>query len=243
MRRFTLLLILPCALAGQPDPALREARRYARVWLDGLNDIVCRQSVEHFSAEGSHAWRPDGQTLTELTFRRGVEHYTLLGADGQPKRAALPADPDTLKSRGEFGTAVWVLFDPASRATFKRAGAKDQNGRHLRRFDFKVPKKSSQWEIGADGYAPAYFGNILVDEVDGSLHWLEMEALQFPPSSLFGAVRLRLSFSTVDIDGLPYVMPESAEVRICTRRCMCQQRKFAFSQYRRFTATSKLIPQ
>jgi hypothetical protein len=242
MRLFTLLLILPCVLsAREPDPVLGEARRYARGWLDGLDDIVCRQEVEHFSAGGSHAWRPDGQTLSELTFHRGVEHYALLGTDGQPKPAARPIDKDTLDSRGEFGTAIWILFDPASNATFQRGGTKLRDGRHLRRYDFKVPRKSSQWEIGADRYTPAYFGNILVDEADGSLHWLEMEAMQFPASSLFGAVRLRLSFSTIVIDGLPYVMPETAEVRICTRQCMCQQRKFAFSQYRHFTATSKLI--
>ena len=139
-------------------------------------------------------------------------------------------------------TAVF-RFNLTSNAVFRRAGAKDPNGRRLRRFVFEVQKKDSRWEIGADRFTPAYTGAILVDEADGSLHWLEMEALQFPSSSYIRAVRLRLRFSTVELDGLPRVLPESSELRICTRRCFCQQRKFQFSQYRRFTATSKLIPQ
>ena len=166
--------------------------------------------MEHFSSGGSHAWRPDGRTLSELTFHRGVEHYALLGADGRPQSGARITDTNTLDSWGEFGTAVWMLFDPKSDAIFQRGGTKNQDGRRLRRFDFQVSRKSSQWEIGADRFTPAYFGYILVDEADGSLHWLEMEAVQFPSPSLFGAVRLRLSISTVDINGLPRVLPESA---------------------------------
>ena len=62
-----------------------------------------------------------------------------------------------------------------------------------------------------------------------------------PSSSLIAKVRLQLRFSTVELDGLPYVLPESAGITICTRHGFCQRRKIEFSQYRRFTANSKLI--
>lgn len=247
MKLAAILLLVPWPIPGaEPDPVLLEARRYVASWLSGLPDFVCLQSTQRFSATHSHAWHtwhPDDSVQVELTVSNGIEHYLLVSMGDHAVRESRPVNFDTLGSRGEFVSAVRVLFEPTSRAAFHRRGAQDHNGRRLRRFDFVVHKGNSQWYIGPDpGYAPAYSGSIWIDSANGSVHRLDMEASSFPQDFFITAASLRLTFSFVEIAGIEYLMPDSADVRLCTNQGYCERKKIEFSNYRRFTATSRVVP-
>lgn len=243
MRFAILALLLSFALQGEDrDTTLPKARRYIATWLSELPDFVCHQSTRRFAAGPSHDWRPEGFFVTELTVSGGIEHYLLLSNVGETIRESYSVGFDKLGSRGEFVSAVRVLFDAASKSVFHRRGAHDQNGRRLRRFDFSVQRENSRWFLGpAPGYAPAYSGSVWVDEADGSLHQLDMEAQSFPGKLAIRAASMRIEFAFVESDGLRYLMPSRADVRVCTNRAYCERKRIEFSGFRRFTAKSRLL--
>jgi len=243
MRFAILALLLSFTLQGEDrDTTLPKARRYIATWLSELPDFVCRQSTRRFAAGPSHDWRLEDSFITELTVTEGIEHYLLISKVGETVREPYAIDFDTLGSRGEFVSAVRVLFDAASKSVFHRRGARDQNGRHLRRFDFAVQRENSQWFLGsAPGYAPAYSGTVWVDESDGSLHQLDMETQAFPDKFAIRAASMRLEFAFVESDGLRYLMPSRADVRVCSNGAYCERKRIDFSDFRRFTAKSRLL--
>ena len=239
----TIFLLLPGQItAKSADELLRTTRQYVAGWIDTLPDLVCRQSTNQFASYYRHNWQLGDWLVAEVAVENKVEHYSLLTRNGEP--VARPKEvADTLGSQGEFLSAVRVLFDPASKAEFKSRGIDRKNGSPLHRFDFMVRQKNSQWSVGpGSGYTPAYFGSIWVDEHNGAIHRLDMEAQNFPDKSYVRATSLRLMFSPVDIEGASYVLPTAATVILCTNRLYCERRNLTFSDYHRFTVTTRILP-
>jgi len=190
----------------------------------------------------SHVWHPSHQEQLELTVVSGHEQYYLLQEDGRAVSQAAPADFPTISSRGEYASALLTLFDAASRTHFHRRGVRHGPDGNLRRYDFAIRQQDSQWYLGpAPGFAPAYEGSVWVDERDGSVRQLVMDAARFPDSFFILEARLRVDFAPVLIEGLPYLLPHHASVRVCTKRGYCARKVLEFSDYRKFVARSRVI--
>ena len=242
------MTLLPLALATQSglvpatesDPVLDAVRRYVAHWRSTLPDFICQQSTLLFSGSHSdHIWHPTNNQQLELTVVNGREQYQLHQTDN---RGPIPVGFPTINSRGEYASALMVLFDPASGTQFHRRGVYNEQNRSLRRYDFAVQQKNSQWYFGPGlGFAPAYEGHIWIDEGDGSVHRLEMEAFRFPDKLFVNKASLRLEFALVVIAELPRLMPSRAVLRVCNQGGRCEQNILEFSNYHKFVATSRLI--
>jgi len=242
------MALLPVALATQSDPVLATesdpvlgaARRYIAHWRGTLPDFICHQSTLRFSARHSHhAWYKTGNDQLELTVVNGREQYQLHQTDNQEP---VPVDSSAIGSRGEYASALLVLFDPASETQFHRKGVYNEQNRSLRLYDFAVQQKNSQWYFGPGlGFAPAYGGRIWIDVGDGSIHRLEMEAFRFPGKLFVNEASLRLDFAVVVIADLPYLMPSRVVLRVCTTGGYCERNIVEFSNYHKFVATTRLI--
>jgi len=195
--------------------------------------------VSDVASHSDHVWHSTDNEQLELTVVNGREQYQLHQTDNQEP---IPIDFPTISSRGEYASALLVLFDLASKTQFHRKGVYDEQNRSLRRYDFAVQQKSSQWYFGPGlGFAPAYGGRIWIDEGDGSVHRLEMEAFRFPDKLFVNEASLRLDFAVVVIADLPRLMPSRAVLRVCTKGGYCEQNIVEFSNYHKFVATSRLI--
>ena len=239
------LVLLPLTMSGaETSSQVTITRHWVEKWLREMPDFICQQSSQLSWAFSLHStWHPDHSSIAEVTVISGIEHYQLVRVDSQPDLDRKAAE-DLMKSRGEFVSAVRLLFDSQSDAAFHARGTHRLGERMLTRVDFSVPKTTSQWYIGTGAeYAPGYYGTLWVNPADGSIDRLEMEANRFPAHVSVTEASLRLSFAPVAIAGSIYIMPVDADVTACTKHAYCERRKITFSDYRHFVVRSRVVPK
>jgi len=238
-----MLLLSPGVTAQDSGSPLRSTRRYVEKWLDGLPDFVCQQSTRQFFSNNRHTWVPDKSLDSELTVEQQREHYQLLTLNSSPIVGPLPVGVTVLGSQGEFLSAIKVLFAADSGAKFRTAGLTVKGGRRLRRLEFSVPSKYSQWYIGPEpSVTPEYSGTLWTDPEDGAIYRIEMEALRFPNKFPVKQATLRVDFSPAMIGEESFLLPNTAEIVLCASQVYCERRLITFSQYQRFSVRSRLLP-
>lgn len=243
MRTLLLLLLLPCLLpAEQPDPVLSKVRFTIAQWRAALPDFICTQDSKMNRGNPAEGFRLSDSASYELRVIHGREFYFLKRSGGVELETRVPADFPGMNNRGEFASALLLLFDPSTQARFHRAGRETMEGRRLRRYDFSVLKRNSRWYVGpGDGYRPAYTGAFWADEADGNIYRLHMEAHKFPRKFPIQDVTLNVGFDTVRIEGDGYLMPVQSNVIVCGRLAGgCSRVYMRFTDYHRFTAASKV---
>jgi hypothetical protein len=226
------------------DHTLLAARRFVARWLDELPDIACLQTTERFTLDRRQMWHREEFSKAELTIEQGEERYQLLSVNGKPPRDATPAVARLQGSSGEFLSAVRRLFDSASKAEFRRRGTREERGRILRRYDFRILQANSQWYVGADpGYRPAYSGTVWVDVDDGGLSRIDMEAHAFPARLAIRLATIQTEFESVALDGAPHLMPIRSEVVVFANWGYAERRLIKYSNYRQFAAASRIVSE
>ena len=241
-----LAILLPAAgpsYTKTADSTLLATRSYVARWLAALPDIVCQQTTERFTLNLRQMWRRDEISQAELTVEQGVERYRLLSVNGQPPSQAQSAAAHLQASSGEFLSAVRRLFDPISQAEFQRRGSREEHGRKLCRYDFRILQANSQWYVGADpGYRPAYSGSIWVDLVDGGPARLDMKSRAFPSSIPIRMATMQTTFELAPINGEFRLLPSRSEVVVFANWGYAERRVIRYSNYRRFAAASRILP-
>ncbi|MGJ5813735.1 hypothetical protein [Paludibaculum fermentans] len=241
MWRLILILLPALLLAAEPDPLLPLIRQRVADWRRELPDFLCTQESTLSQGNRGRGIRMSDSAIYEIRVIRGRESYFLKQAAGIDLKQPEPADFPGMNHRGEFSSALLLLFDAPTQTLFHRAGRERVEGRRLRRYDFKVRQENSQWYVGPGAaYQPAYEGSFWADEADGKVYRLHMEAHQFPRKYVVQDAWLTVTYTTVSIDGEPFLMPAQAEVRACHTLMDCSQAYLKFTDYRHFTATSKV---
>jgi hypothetical protein len=241
-----LAALLPVAGQASPETAdatLLAAKNYVTGWLAVLPDIVCLQTTERSTLDRRQMWRRDEVSQAELTVEQGVERYRLLGVNGKPASDAQSTATHLRGSSGEFLSAIRRLFDPASQAELRQRGTREERGRKLCRYDFRILQANSQWYVGADpGYRPAYSGSIWIDLVDGSPSRIDMRSRSFPPRVPIRSATLQTTFEPVVINGESHLLPSHSVVTVFGNWGYAERRVIGYSNYHRFTAASRLLP-
>lgn len=242
-----LAVLLPLAdpvYAETADSTLLAARNYVARWLAVLPDIVCRQTTERSTLDRRQMWRRDAISEAELTVEQGTERYRLLSVNGKPASDAQADAAHLWGSSGEFLSAVRRLFDPASKAEFRRRGTCEERGHRLCRYDFKVSQANSQWYVGGNSaYRPAYTGSIWVDVVDGAISRIEMESRAIPSRLTIRSASIQTEFEPATVGGVLHLLPSRSEVVVFANWGYAERRVIKYSSFRRFTAASQLIPE
>jgi hypothetical protein len=149
------------------------------------------------------------------------------------------ANARTLGSAGEFATALKTLFDAGTASEF-RDGGKD---RRFHKLTFRVLAEHSRWSIGTDvRLNPAYQGSISVDESSGRVHRITMMSREFPRGFAVQSVAHSTEYGPVEIGGASFLLPVRSLVEACNDKGRCQRSVIEFTNYRKFTAESKILP-
>jgi hypothetical protein len=240
--RSLILFLLPCLLpAAEQDPLLALIRQRVADWRRELPDFLCTQESTLNRRNHGRGMRLSDSAVYEIRVVRGRESYFLKRAAGIDLVESELVDFPEMNNRGEFASALLLLFDASSQTRFHRSDRETVEGRRLRRYDFRVRQENSQWFVGpGSGYCPAYSGSFWADETDGRVYRLHMEAHRFPRRYLVQEASLTISFKPFEIGGEPFLMPAQATVIACRSLMDCDRAYMGFTDYRRFTATSKV---
>jgi len=134
------------------DPLIEEVKRKVRDYIDDLPDFICQEEITRYVDQGTGAWQKVDTLAYELTYNHKRESYKPINAVGRPVTKPLEQSGGAY-STGDFGTALALLFDPETKASFKPAGTEKLGtrqtviyGQFVRRTSF-VPfrDQTSSW--------------------------------------------------------------------------------------------------
>lgn len=241
--RTLALLFLPAVLAAaQPDPLLDRIAARVAGWRANLPDFYCTQDSRSQHLGSGRGWHLSDTVSYELRVVSGRESYFLKDVAGITIETPTAVDYADMVNRGEFSSALLVLFDTPTQTRFRRAGREKVEGRKLRRYDFTVRQENSRWYVGpGKGYPPAYRGSLWAEESTGKIYRLDMEARAFPKNYPIRYAGMSITYDEVTIHGDEFLMPAQAHVRACGDRRGCNDTVSLFSHYRHFTADSRLV--
>lgn len=227
-------------VATDVDGLAAKVRAATAEWLEHLPDFICDQTNRRMvSVDMGRSWRATDTHEVEVTYTQGRERYRLLRLNGVSVLGEQASNARTLGSAGEFATSLKTLLDPGTAPEF-RDGGKDHS---LRKLTFRVQAERSRWSVGTDvRINPAYQGSISVEEKTGRVHRIAMLSREFPRDFAVQSVAHATDYGAVEIGGQPFLLPARSLVEACDDKGRCQRSVIEFTNYRKFTAESKIVP-
>jgi hypothetical protein len=221
----------------QQKKILAEAREYALNYSKSLPNFICAQSTKQFDNN-----RMYGNVLAKLTYYEQHEKYDTIMVNDKLTNKAY----DTLGgsiSTGEFGSMLMGIFDPQTEADFSWSAWRTLRGHKTYVFKFYVDQPHSRWEI-EDRQAkvkitPAYNGFVWIDVKDNTVMAFTMKAVDMPSTFSINEADSRLDYDTVEISGIPFVLPSRAVMHLVSGRDD-QRNEIGFHNYQKYSADAVL---
>ncbi len=207
-------LLTGSALAQMPEtpanPILNAARTWALHYSRTLPDFFCNEFIRRY-------WLATEAKIDTLTLQLGFSQqkptYRLIARNGRPTHQPI-ASLNGAFSSGEFGSALFLAFDPASGALFEPEPAQRIRRRRVAVYSFAVPAASSHYRLlyGTREAIVAYHGRVYIEPDSGRVLRLTMDIdppLDFP----IRKTSTILDYDWRDIGGTQYLLPVRADVR------------------------------
>src|SRR4051794_40504531 len=174
---FLLFVVAGSPAAGQQPldveqaALLDEARRAALSYSDSLPDFLCTEYIRRLEdPRGDNRWRPIDRLTVRLSYSGRKEEYKLMAIDGKPTALDFLYVGGAVTT-GEFGSRLFALFTPQSKAVFEWKGRTRLRGRRVAVLRYHVAKESSSFRVqygpsplGPNSIFVAYRGEVSVDE-------------------------------------------------------------------------------
>jgi len=226
-------VVIPKALPDEPIPIptseeqgriLDDVRAYVKNYDEGLPDFICKE-VEERAVAGSRgrpggepAYRPVDTITSKITYFNHREDKTPLLNGSRP----VTGDYEKLggaTSRGDFETALVMLFAPDTQARFEFARWVTWRMRLTLVFRFKVSQDRSQYKIGLSDHKTemfaAYSGEVYVDaQPPHAVVRLKTKAEEIPVDFPIQLAESTLDYAYQDIGGQKFLLPETGEIKM-----------------------------
>jgi hypothetical protein len=201
---------------------LDQVREYVMNYDNSLPDFICmeveqRMVATSYSNRGSEpSFRPMDTITSKLTYFNHQEKKEPILNGSKP----VTGDYESLggaTSRGDFETALRMLFDPHTEAQFDWARWTTWRGRLTMVFGFKVSQSRSQYRIGLGDKKveriTAYSGEVFVDaDSPHPVMRLLTKAEEIPADFPIQRAESTLEYKYADIGGQKFLLPFNGEV-------------------------------
>ena len=142
---------------------------------------------------------------------------TLTELNGRPASESDRKALSGAASSGEFGGVLHTVFSPESTARFEWAETRSLNGVPVQVFEYKVDPAHSAFTVaGADGkeFPVGFHGSVFIDAATRRTRRVTLQADGLPQGLTTRSTSLTVDYDFVPIEGLRYLMPVSAELRL-----------------------------
>lgn len=241
-------LSLAC-VAGAQDTGLSEGELLlAKIKLHMMETLTrqpnytCLETVERSRRDAStHKYRLEDVLRLEVALVDGKEMFAWPGSkqfEDKDFRAMVPT--------GTFGTGDFALHERAifgSRAAaFEARGEQALNGRPAVRFDFRVPRPVSGYQIRIDDFQTivGYHGSFYVDPSSLDLMRLEIAGDDLPPELKLKSISDRMDYALAQIGDGDFLLPESSEIVLVDLNGQESRNRLKFAGCHQFTGESVL---
>jgi hypothetical protein len=197
---------------SRPDPVLDSARSWALHYSRTLPDFFCKEFIRRYVNWLGPEVKLDTLTL-QIGFVQHKETYRLVARDNHPTHQTTASLNGSFTS-GEFGSALFLIFDPESAATFQPEPQQRVRGQRLAVYSYAVPYARSRYKLihGVTEILTAYHGRVYIDPASGRVLRLSM-AVDPPEDFPVRESSTILDYDWRDIGGTRYLLPVRADVR------------------------------
>lgn len=266
MRIRVSMCILFVCIAGdlrpmQDDPQelLLKVRRNVMETVERLPRYMCTETIErsryrtnfnrHLTAcdePVTGSFKPVLHLVSSDRLRLDVaispvrEIYSWVGANRFDDRDLLDIVTEGAVSTGEFGGYLSSIFGTDA-ATFTYNGdTKDENGRVVAEFGFRVPPEKSQNEFGNRKVKiiTGYDGVIEVAPKTEQLLRLTVRTSQLPEETSACSATTTLDYGLVEMNGHRFLLPSEARLRLAMRNGNANENQAVYSGCHEFRAES-----
>jgi VWFA-related protein len=179
-----------------------------------MPNFICEKEASRYRGEN----RVPRDLFTALVrYEDGQESYSDVKWNGKPAKSATAGSAAGLWSTGEFGNDLRAIFDLNNGPLFEFAGEKALGARPVWVFKYLIAKQTDPlWRLrtGDGMLAPAYTGELWVDEKTGDLLRFRAVAQHIPETFPIQQAELQTDYETVEFaDGGSFLLPTEAVIR------------------------------
>ncbi len=231
------------AMGGEEQKRLwEEAAKNVLGYSSHLPNFRCTQETRRFSAPVK---TPDQLKETdsfkdELTYEGGKETYRRIELNGAKVELATTLSKG-VQSRGEFGSMLQGLFDPAVGVTYKWAGRAMAMGVLCQVFELEVLRAKSNFTLDHNGRREpvGYQGRIFIDEDTGLVRRLTIQGVGLPKDFGLQSPTFLLEYGMVRIGSNDFLLPLRSVLQLQLVKNFVRNES-VFRGYRKFEASSNV---
>ncbi len=228
-RQFLLLFFCLRALSQTSPPEedeqktiVEEARAIALRYSEALPNFTCDQETDRYvnphGDKSTADWRRLDRFTARLSYNGVAEDYKIVAINGRPVENRTMESLGGTLSRGDFATALRLVFTPSSETKFEWHTWGSVRGHICYLFKYSVAREHSRWTITAgkagNTYRTAYDGVVSIDQETKRVLKLTVNAVGIPASFPIQLTQEVLDYDWAQIGGRNYLLPFSFEVRL-----------------------------
>lgn len=179
-----------------------------------MPNFICEETTARFH-EGSRS--PTDVISGTLRYEDRRESFSDVKVNGRKAPPDVVEQLSGLWSSGEFGSNLRSIFDARNTPIFTFLGEKKLKTSVAWAFSFRIEEqKEPQWWVTSDDQklAPAYGGELWVDQKTGEVVLLRQSAQSFPKKFPTQSVETLTFYSKTSFDdGTGFVLPVQSQVR------------------------------
>ena len=233
---------------SNPSPALSQdearllleaARQRALGYNDILPNFVCTEITSRsVDANGDGKWKLRDTFVESLRYNEKTETRTMQEVNGK----TTSVDRDSMKgvlSAGEFGGILQAVFRNESKADFQWKEAAALNGNAVQVYNYRVDRSTSMFSVtGLNGkqLIVGFHGQVFIDSATRRARRITLVADDLPADFPTHATSIGVNYDYVPINGLKYLMPVSAELKLSQGHRQLVMNTMQFKDYNRFPA-------
>jgi VWFA-related protein len=222
--------------------SVRGVCQYALELPQTMPNFICDQETSRYRGKNKVPF----DLLTALIrYQDGKESYTEIKLNGRPAPAALTNSPG-LWSTGQFGANLRNIFDPWNLAIFEFSKENKLGDRDVWVFSYHIARQFDPlWRLHAEGnatLAPAYRGELWIDQKTGALLRFTSVAEDIPPAFPMAAASLEIDYSKVGFaDGSTFLLPSEFTVNTTYHREESTRNVVQFRNCHKFRAKTQIV--
>jgi VWFA-related protein len=220
---------------------LREACEYAITLTRKMPNFICGQSTARYAGDSR---APHDLITASVRYEDGHEDYSDVRVNGR-KFTGKSDETLGLRSTGEFVGDLQAVFNLSNHALFQYSSENKLGDHAAWVFTYRiVEQKDPLWVLQARDQiiAPAYSGELWIDQKDGAVLRFRSVAKDMPPAFPMKDVALQIDYQEVVFaDGTTFVLPVDSTLTNTIAGEETSRNVVQFRDCHKFRATARIV--
>ena len=224
---------------------LAETRKQALAYTETLPDFICTQTVRRYlDPKATNSWKETDTLTVKLSYYQQKEDYQLQLVNGKPAVKSYETAGGAV-SKGEFGSMLLEVFDPATGAVFRWDHWTTLRKRKAIVFSYRIAAAKSRYQILYEGggerltVTAGQHGLVYVDAETNTVLRLMREAEGLPGNFPIQKASSQVDYDFTSVGGRQFLLPLRAEVRMLSETGQ-NRNVVEFRDYRKFSGESSI---